>query len=147
MKHDNKLIYPFAEHEIFVAWIQEIIECRRTLSPAKFFMKQNPDLIHSSIQELATHIWNNGSSAYVQHIYKYASNITGSDPYWFHRRWKLTAQSNQEGLQSTIFWTLSAAYNNWRPLIKLLDGPLDVPIKVRYEAVRKHPHIVAIYFF
>ena len=124
-----------------------MIDSRRTISQAKFFMQQNLYLRNLSVQELATEILNNVSEAYIKSIYNHTSNITGSDPYWFHRRWKLTAQSNQEGLQSTIFWTLSAAYNNWRPLIKLLDGTLDVPIKFRYEAVRKHPHIVAIYFF
>ena len=98
MKYNEKFVYPFSEHKIFSAWIQDMIELHRTLSQANFYMQKNPDLRHSSIQELAIHIRNNGSADYVQRIYKYTPNITGSDPYWFQRRWELTAQANQEGL-------------------------------------------------
>ena len=71
MKYDDKFIYPFAEHKIFSAWIQDMIERHRTLSQANSCMHQNPYLRHSSVQELATQIPNNVSVAYVQHIYKY----------------------------------------------------------------------------
>ena len=77
------MIYPSTEDKIFAAWIQDIIESRRTLPQAKYCMQHNPDLRHSSVQGIAKHIRNNGPASYVQYIYKYTSNITGSDPYWF----------------------------------------------------------------
>ena len=50
VKYDKKWIYPFVEHKIFAAWIQDIIEHHKTRSQSKFCMQQNPDLIHSILQ-------------------------------------------------------------------------------------------------
>ena len=86
-------------------------------------------------------------SAYVQRIYKYTPNIVGSDPYWFQYIWELTAQANHEGIHYTLFWNFLAADNHWRLLTKLLEIKLDATIQVKCEAISKHPHIVAFYFW
>ena len=122
-----------------------MIDSRRTISQAKFFMQQNLYLRNLSVQELATEILNNVSEAYIKSIYNHTSNITGSDPYWFQRRQELTTQSNQEVLQHTLFCNFLSADKHWRSLMKLLDVPFYDPIQVIRKAVRKHPYIVAFY--
>ena len=120
VNYSYRFIYPLAEHEIFAAWILDMIERQSTLSQSNFCIQHNQDLRHSIVQELATHIHNNGSEAHGLHIYKYTSNFTGSYPYWFQRRWELTAQVKQEGLQCTIFWTFSAKDNHFIPINDLV---------------------------
>ena len=90
--------------------------------------------------------WNEGGRRFVQNIYKYTSNITGSDPNWFQRRRELTAQSEQEGPKGTLFWDLCAYYNHWRDLMKLLDVPEHASHEVKCQAVQKYPHIVDFFF-
>ena len=110
-------------------------------------MSKNDDLKNVTVEELSTLARNNvQNSALVQRIYKYTSNITGSDPFWFQRRRELVAQCDQEGLEGTIFWIFSVADNHWRNLMKLLDVPEDAPIHTRRKAVQKNPHIVGWYF-
>ena len=116
------------------------------MSQANFCIRQNPELQHTSISELATLSRNGGSRNFLQSIYKYTSNITGSDPYWFQRRRELIAQAEQEGLKGTLFWTLSAADNHWKDLMKLLDVPQGSNIQTRCQAVRNNPHIVDYFF-
>ena len=57
----------------------------------------------------------------MQNIYKYTSNITGSDTYWFQSRRESISQAEQEGLKGTLSWTLSAADNHWKDLMTPLD--------------------------
>ena len=90
--------------------------------------------------------WNEGGRRFIQNIYKYTSNITGSDPNWFQRRRELTAQSEQEGPKGTLFGDLCAYYNHWRDLMKLLDVPEHSPPEVKRQAFQKHPHIVEFFF-
>ena len=146
VEFDGKFIYPFAEHGRFGGWIQSRIERHRTLSQANFCMRQSPELRFTTTEELSTLIRNGCVSTLVQQIYKYTANITGSDPYWFQRRRELMAQSNQEGLDGTLFWTFSAADNHWHHLMKLLDITENATVPVRRAAVRKNPHIVDYYF-
>ena len=121
-------IYPFAQHERFGGYIHDFIERHRTLNQANYCMSKNEDLKSVTVEELSALARNSlAHSSLVQRIYKYTSNVTGSDPFWFQRRRELVAQSDQEGLEGTIFWTFSAADNHWRNLMKLLDVPEDAP--------------------
>ena len=54
---------------------------------------------------------------FVQCVLKYASNITGGDPYWSQRCRELTTQANQQNFKSTLFWTFSAAHNHQKQLM------------------------------
>ena len=56
------------------------------MSQANYCMRQNPELQHTTVTELADLFWNEGGRLFVKNIYKYTSNSTESDPYWFHRR-------------------------------------------------------------
>ena len=42
VNYNYKLIYPFVEHKIFAAWIQDMSEHHRTLSHEFFFIHKNP---------------------------------------------------------------------------------------------------------
>ena len=48
-------------------------------------MHQYIELFHNSVQEIALKLQNDSDAVIVQKIYKNTSNITGSDPYWFHK--------------------------------------------------------------
>ena len=89
---------------------------------------------------------NEGDRRFGQNIYKYTLNITGGDPYWFQRRRELIAQAEQEGLKGNMFWNFSATDNYWRYLMKLLYVPEHASPEVKFQAVRKHRHIVDFFF-
>ena len=139
-------VYPFATHERVAGWLESMIIRKRIMSQANYCMRQNPELQHTTISELAAISRNEGGRRFVQNIYKYTSNISGSDPYWFQRRRELIAQAEQEGLKGTLFWTLSAADNHWKDIMKLLDVPEHASPEVKRQAVRRNPHIVDFYF-
>ena len=46
-------------------------------------MRQNPELRNTTVKEIVTIAWNEGGRSLIQNIYKYNSNISGSDIYWF----------------------------------------------------------------
>ena len=123
-----------------------MIERHRTLSQANLCMHQNQDMIHSIVEEPVALLRNVSADSFVQRVYKYTANITGSDLYWFHKRRELTVQANQEGLKGTLFFTFSAADNHWKPLVRLLDVPDISNIQVWRAAIHKNPYIVAWYF-
>ena len=120
-----------------------MIERHKTLSQTNFCMHQNQDMSHSGVEEPAALLRNLSAEYFFQRVYKYTANITGSDPYWFHKRCKLVSQDNQEGLQGALFFTFSAADNHWKPLVRLLDVPDISNIKVWRAAVHNNPQIVA----
>ena len=123
-----------------------MIERHRTLSQANFCMHQNQYMSHLSVEEPVAILRNVSADYFVQRVYKYTANITGSNPYWFHKRRELTAQANQEGLQVTIFFTFSAADNHWKNLVRLLDVPDISNVQVWHAAIHKNPYIVAWHF-
>jgi hypothetical protein len=139
-------VYPFASHERIPGWLESMTTRKRIMSQANFCMRQHPELQHTTVAELAALSRHDGGRDFMQNIYKYTSNISGSDPYWFQRRRELTAQAEQEGLKGTLFWTLSAADNHWRDIMNLLDVPADASPHVKRLAVQKNPHIVDFYF-
>ena len=109
VKYGENYIYPFAKHERFGAWMQSRIERHRTLSQANFCIRQSVELRQTTVEELIAMSRNPRGREFINQIYKYTANITGSDPYWFQRRREMIAQANQEGLSGTLFWTFSAA--------------------------------------
>ena len=145
---DNKgrHIYPFAKHERFGAWLKSRIERHRALSQANFCLKRNKDMKNLTIAELAKLARERKTGDIAQRIFKYVANVTGSNPYWFARRRELIELSNQEGMESTLFFTFSAADNHWKKLMALLDVPENADRKVRRQAVRENSHIVDAFF-
>ena len=80
-------------------------------------MPQNPELRHTAVEQLATISWNEGGTILIKNIYKYTSNISGSDPYWFRQRRELISQLEKEGLQGTLLSSLSASDNHWKDIM------------------------------
>ena len=109
-------------------------------------MHQNQDMSHSSVEEPAALLINVNKDSFVQRVYKYTANIAGSDTYWFHKRRKLTAQANQEGLQGTLLFTFSDSDNHYKPLVRLLDVSDISNIQVWRSAFHKKPYTFAWYF-
>ena len=110
--HLGDWVYPFAVHERVAGWLESMITRHRTVSQANYCMSKNPELKNTTVRELAALSRNVGGTKFVQQIYKYTANISGSDPYWFQRRRELIHQAEQEGLKGTLFWTFSAADNH-----------------------------------
>ena len=103
-------------------------------------------MIHPSVEEPAALLRNFSEDSFVQRFYKNTSNITGSYSYWFHKRRKLTAQANHEGLQGILFFAFSSAANHCKPLVRLLDVSGISNIQVWCSDFHKNPYIVAWYF-
>ena len=74
-------VYPFAGHYIVYGWIDSMITHKIIMSQDNYCMRQNPYLQHTTIEELAALSQNEGDRRFIQNIYKYTSNITGTDPY------------------------------------------------------------------
>ena len=72
--------------------------------------------------------------------------MPGSYPYLFQQRIKLIAQLEQEGLQETIFGTISAADNHWKHLTTLLHMTNDATPTINREALHDNSQIVYFYF-
>ena len=56
-------------------------------------MRRNPELQHSTADAFYTLAGQKGGRRFVQNIYKYNSNITGNDTYWFQLRRGLIYQA------------------------------------------------------
>jgi hypothetical protein len=67
----------------------------------------------------------------------YASNITGSDAYWYKRRNELESTFEQKS-PATIFFTFSYADHHWNDLYRLMP----VNSCAKYTNVLKNPHLV-----
>ena len=97
--------------------MQDIIERHRTLPQANLYMHKNQYISHLSVEEPEALLINVSEDSFVQRVYKSTAKITGSDPYWFQKRRKLTDQANQELSQVTLLLTFSSADNHCKPLV------------------------------
>lgn len=75
----------------------------------------------------------------------YSANITGSDAYWFQRRYELEATFEQKQ-PATAFFTFSYANNQWPDLQRILPGKPAMNPKERYKKVLENPHLVDWFF-
>ena len=66
------------------------------MSQANYCMKKKTELQHTTVSELSALYYNEGGRRFAQNIYKYPSNITGSEPYWFQCRREIFAQAEHE---------------------------------------------------
>ena len=64
-------VYPFAIHEVLVGWLESMISLKQTIYQSNYFMRQNPELQHTNVAELAALSRNEGGRCFVQNIYKY----------------------------------------------------------------------------
>ena len=61
--------------------MQDMIERHRTLSRTNLCMHQNQYMRHSIVEEPEVLLRNVSAEYFVQRVYKYTANITGSDTY------------------------------------------------------------------
>ncbi|CAF0951603.1 unnamed protein product [Brachionus calyciflorus] len=85
-KHSNGFnYYHFAQHPRFKFWAYDRIRRHRSLDQCKVFMKQNPNEANLTIEDLKNLLKTGESEQFMKKLSAYSSNITGSDPYWWHR--------------------------------------------------------------
>ena len=73
-------MYPFSSHKRVAGRLEIMIKRKRTMSRSNYCMRKNIELQHTTVAELAALSWNEGGRRFFQNIYKYTSNIMGSDP-------------------------------------------------------------------
>jgi hypothetical protein len=93
---NNEKYYPFAEHPRFKFWAYDRLRRQRALNQSKVYMSQNPSDANLTISELKEIIGNNESNELMKRMSAYASNITGSDAYWYKRRNELESTFEQK---------------------------------------------------
>lgn len=140
-----RFIYPFASDERFAAVVLDMLERHRALTEANYVMTQHPAIGELTVGELKHLAQTNSDAQLVAVIYRYAANITGSDPYWYQRRRGLEAICDQISLP-TVFFTFSFADKYHPSLLDLLDVKVDDSYEVRRDAVNANPHLVDSFF-
>ena len=78
----GKWFYRFAMHPRFSYWALNMIQRRRALGQASFFIKQNPGEPHLSVKELQQMANNVTATNLMSKISHYVGNITGTNAYW-----------------------------------------------------------------
>jgi hypothetical protein len=101
----NNWEYPFCEPR-FVNWAQNIVERRRTISQASFFLKKNPGVAAWDLADLQRVARDPAQRMnLLNKMSVYSANITGSSAYWYSRQCELIDTFNAKGAGS-IFFTL-----------------------------------------
>jgi hypothetical protein len=90
----------------FVNWAQNIVERRRTISQASFFLKKNPGVASMDLEDLQRVAQDpNERMNLLNKMSVYSANITGSNSYWYLRQCELIDTFNTKGA-GTIFLSL-----------------------------------------
>ena len=118
----------FAKHPFFKFVVMNIIQRGQARTQSTFFVGARLGEAAPSVQELKEKVANRDESL-LRTCISYASNIKGTDPYWYDRRKDLEAMVHfqiwrNNGLPS-FFLTGSCAEFHWTPLIKLLKELLE----------------------
>ena len=82
----------------------------RALQAGRIYIKQHPQDALLSVEELRDMV-GNGSEAFSNRVFHFATSLRGTRPYWFKQR-SLIAMVNSLELP-TIFFTHSAADTQW----------------------------------
>ena len=153
---EPEYIYPFAEHERWANWAQNINERHRINDQRNIYLKKNPEDANLTENDLRNLVRDNGEEfkKLTNRMQTFNANIVGSNAYFWNKKKELEALMDQEGM-CTMWFTLSAADNHWVDLHRLLYGKgaylpdISDPIKnVRWKnkMCQKFPHIVDTYF-
>lgn len=157
---DQDWYYPFASHDRFIHFIQNMNERHMAQGQRSYYLSSNPKFSELTEEDLERIIDENGQelSDLIGSMQSFNANINGSPQYLFKKRLLLEAMIDQLGMP-TMWFTLSMADNHWHDLHKVLhrnEKGAEIPFpnfnsheeeaSWKRKVVRENLHIVDEYF-
>ena len=109
------------------------------------YIKQHPSDARLSLDELRSMI-DCGGEQFSKRVMHYASSLRGTKQYWFKQRSRLLAMVDMLGMP-TVFFTHSAADNQWPELARLICTDNPESSSSRSTAVNQNPAIADWLFY
>ena len=117
----------------------------RALQTGRVYIKQHPRDARLSLDELRSMI-DCGGEQFSKRVMHYASSLRGTKQYWFKQRSRLIAMVDMLGMP-TVFFTHSAADNQWPELARLICTDNPESSSSRSTAVNQNPAIADWLFY
>ena len=117
----------------------------RALQTGRVYIKQHPSDARLSLDELRSMI-DCGGEQFSKRVMHYASSLRGTKQYWFKQRSRLIAMVDMLGMP-TVFFTHSAADNQWPELARLICTDNPESSSSRSTAVNQNPAIADWLFY
>ena len=117
----------------------------RALQTGRVYIKQHPSDARLSLDELRRMI-DCGGEQFSKRVMHYASSLRGTKQYWFKQRSRLIAMVDMLGMP-TVFFTHSAADNQWPELARLICTDNPESSSSRSTAVNQNPAIADWLFY
>ena len=117
----------------------------RALQTGRVYIKQHPSDARLSLDELRSMI-DCGGEQFSKRVMHYASSLRGTKQYWFKQRSRLIAMVDMLGMP-TVFFTHSAADNQWPELARLICTDNPESSSSRCTAVNQNPAIADWLFY
>ena len=117
----------------------------RALQTGRVYIKHHPSDARLSLDELRSMI-DCGGEQFSKRVMHYASSLRGTKQYWFKQRSRLIAMVDMLGM-STVFFTHSAANNQWPELARLICTDNPESSSSRSTAVNQNPVIADWLFY
>ena len=117
----------------------------RALQTGRVYIKQHPSNARLSLDELRSMI-DCGGEQFSKRVMHYASSLRGTKQYWFKQRSRLIAMVDMLGMP-TVFFTHSAADNQWPELARLICTDNPESSSSRSTAVNQNPAIADWLFY
>ena len=117
----------------------------RALQTGRVYIKQHPSDARLSLDELRSMI-DCGGEQFSKRVMHYASSLRGTKQYWFKQRSRLITMVDMLGMP-TVFFTHSAADNQWPELARLICTDNPESSSSRSTAVNQNPAIADWFFY
>ena len=117
----------------------------RALQTRRVYIKQHPSDARLSLDKLRSMI-DCGGEQFSKRVMHYASSLRGTKQYWFKQRSRLIAMVDMLGMP-TVFFTHSAADNQWPELARLICTDNPESSSSRSTAVNQNPAIADWLFY
>ena len=134
----------FAKHPRFRYFALNTEMRWRALQAGRVYVHQHPNDARLSVDELRDMVGREGE-AFSNRVLHYASSIRGTRQYWFKQRSRLISMVDTIGLP-TVFFTHSAADNQWPELAQLICTADQDSSSGRAKAVIENPAISDWFF-
>ena len=109
----------------------------RALQTGRVYIKQHPSNARLSLDELRSMI-DCGGEQFSKRVMHYASSLRGTKQYWFKQRSRLIAMVDMLGMP-TVFFTHSAADNQWPELARLISTDTQKVVPVALQQSTRIP--------
>lgn len=134
----------FAKHPRFRYFALNTEMRWRALQTGKIYIKQHPKDAHLSLEDLKEMV-HCGGEELSKRVLHYATSLHGTKQFWFKQRSRLISMIDYLGMP-TIFFTHSAADNQWPELARLIADNPDT-CSSRSSAVNNNPAIADWFFY